>query len=199
MLEPDLNRRVFAFEILVNTWSTFAEAPIEGPADGRVLPFSRSMEIPTRKQLPCLFAGMARCWSPAAASRAPGFIGATVVGRDQDGAAQSGQQRGNILDPLGDQMGDRAIALDPAGHAHEPPGDHRLAKGLVDLLPDHDIGCAGLVLQSEENDARRRAGALPGDDKAGDCDAATGLWQAIMGQAFGQARVATAPSDGRED
>ena len=33
-LEPDANRRVFALRILVNTWSTFDEAPIDG-ADNR--------------------------------------------------------------------------------------------------------------------------------------------------------------------
>ena len=33
-LEPDVNRRVFGFEILVNTWSTFCEATIYG-ADNR--------------------------------------------------------------------------------------------------------------------------------------------------------------------
>ena len=32
-LEPDVNRRVFAFGILVNTWSTFSEAPLRGQHD----------------------------------------------------------------------------------------------------------------------------------------------------------------------
>ena len=31
-LEPDVNRRVFALRILVNTWSTFDQSPIDGTA-----------------------------------------------------------------------------------------------------------------------------------------------------------------------
>ena len=50
-LESDLNRRVFAFEILVNTWSTFAEAPFDGLHDRASCPCSPRKIIPKPVQL----------------------------------------------------------------------------------------------------------------------------------------------------
>jgi hypothetical protein len=195
MLEPDLNRRVFAFEILVNTWSTFAEAPIEGRM-GECFHFPDQW----KSRLGNSFRACSRGWRAVGlllppvgrlVSSARPSLGSIITGRPRVAS------RGDTSSTLSAiRWVNRAVALDPAGDADEPPGDHRLAEGLVDLLPDHDIGDAGLVLQREEDDARGRAGALAGDDKAGDGDAALGLWQAIMGRlsAGAGARV---PSDGR--
>lgn len=52
-----------------------------------------------------------------------------------------------ILDPFGDEMGDDAIALDPSGHAHQPPGNHRFAKRGIDGFPDHHIGHTGFIFE----------------------------------------------------
>ena len=86
-------------------------------------------------------------------------------------------------------MGGGAIALNAARHLHQPPGNHRLAKGLIDRFPDDHIGGAGFILQRQEDHPGGGAGALAGDDKAGDDDAALGLCQAVMRQGFGQARA----------
>jgi hypothetical protein len=54
---------------------------------------------------------------------------------------------------LGDEVNNRAVALDAAGDANEAPGDDGLAVSLVDLAPDDDIGDACLILERDEDHA----------------------------------------------
>ncbi len=76
-----------------------------------------------------------------------------------------------ILDPLRHQVDHRMIALafplDHARNPQQPPRDHRAAEALIDALPDHDIGRAGLVFQRDEDPPLRRARPLADDDQPG--------------------------------
>lgn len=59
-----------------------------------------------------------------------------------------------------DHMHDFTLSLDIASDADHGGAEHRAAEGLEHLLPNHDIGDAGLVLDGHEHDALRRAWAL---------------------------------------
>ena len=65
-----------------------------------------------------------------------------------------------------DQVRDPVLDLDAAGDAEEGLGlgDQRVA--LEHLRPDHQVDEAALVLERQEHDALRRAGALPADHDA---------------------------------
>ncbi len=71
------------------------------------------------------------------------------------------QQRRPIVHAFGDDMDHAAFALHRPIDGHQPPADHFGAEALEQFRPHHDIGDAGLVLQRHEDDARRRARALP--------------------------------------
>ena len=74
--------------------------------------------------------------------------------------AEIGEPVGEILDVIGDEMHDDALALQPSGDTQQPPAHDDAPKALIDLWPDHHIGDAGLILKCQENHARCRAGAL---------------------------------------
>ena len=131
-----------------------------------------SMEIPAREHSFRLFARMAGAGGDMGGGRcgALGVIGAG--GGDVDGArlAEAVEERREIIDAPGDEMGHLSLTLELAVDAEKTSGNDSAAVMLVDLRPDDDIGHARLVFERQEDDARSGAGALAGDDQAGDTE-----------------------------
>ena len=72
-------------------------------------------------------------------------------------ARQLGREVG---DPVDHDMHHLTLALDPARHGDHAGGEDDAAMLLEDLLPDDEIGDAGLVLEGDEHDAPRRSRSL---------------------------------------
>ena len=84
--------------------------------------------------------------------------------------AHAGQQRGQVVEALGDDVNDVALALDLAAHAHHRRAEHDAPVLLEQVGPDDEIGDVGLVLQRDEHHPLRRSGLLTKQHQAGDVD-----------------------------
>ena len=85
---------------------------------------------------------------------------------------QAAQQVGAVDQALGDHVDHQALLLHLAAHHHELGAEHDAAKALEHRRPHHQIGDPGLVLDGDEDDPARGAGALADQDQAGDLDPA---------------------------
>ena len=83
--------------------------------------------------------------------------------------ADLAQQRCQILEPLGDDVGNLALALQRAADCDHRRGQDDPAVSLRKCAASDSIGDAGLVLQGDEGDVAL-AGALADQDDAGDMD-----------------------------
>ena len=119
---------------------------------------------------------------PAADHRAAGLIGAALGGIKAVGLhmAKFAQTLRHILDLFGNQVDHQSLALQLAGHAQQPPANHRAAVSVINPRPDHHIADPGFILQRQENHPRCGAGPLPGDHQATDRNPAPGMGQISM-------------------
>src|SRR3984893_16262274 len=67
---------------------------------------------------------------------------------------------------VGDEMDYGTFALNLAAHRHHAGREHDAPLPLEHRGPDHQVGDAGLVLDSYEHDALRGSGSLPDQDEA---------------------------------
>ncbi|MPL91562.1 hypothetical protein SDC9_37637 [bioreactor metagenome] len=126
----------------------------------------RSVEVAAWEQPFRLLARVAGARRHAAGAGGVVRLGPGQPDHGVERMAKRGQPRRQVLDRLGDQVHDAALALEPAAHPQQPPADHRAAEAGIDGAPDHHIRGAGLVLEGEEDHPRGGAGALSGDDEA---------------------------------
>src|SRR6266481_135169 len=76
---------------------------------------------------------------------------AARLARRRCAAAQLAQARREVDEPLGNDMDDEALALQPAGAAEQRGAEHDAAIRLEDSGPDDEVGDAGLVLDRDED------------------------------------------------
>src|SRR5690606_11644964 len=74
--------------------------------------------------------------------------------------AQGAEEEGQVFQPFAHDMGDAALALDPAADAQKSRLQYRLAIFPDDVRPADQVGDPGLVLDRDEDDAARRPGLL---------------------------------------
>ena len=81
------------------------------------------------------------------------------------------EQVGQVFDVVRDDVGHDAFALKFPRHAQQAPGhDFGAVFREHAVAPYDNVGRAGLVLEREEHNAGRRAGALAAHNKARDGD-----------------------------
>src|SRR5215468_5306694 len=86
---------------------------------------------------------------------------------------QVAEQRGLVAQPPGDEMHDLALALERTEHGEQTRAQQLLALSLGEIAPNDDVDHASLVLERDEGDAARRAGALATGNESGDADDAS--------------------------
>ena len=149
-------------------------APVERAASDGAGPSSkkrtsRGWRMPARRSARSRWSWPGRRTSSA---RARGSMTSPGDGRRLRLGGEDGEHRGQVLEPVGDDVDDAALALHLAGDGDEAGAEHDGAERLEHLRPDDDVGDVGLVLDGHEDDAARRARPLADDDEAGDGDAA---------------------------
>ena len=99
---------------------------------------------------------------PAACGRGPG------PGRRRPvPPAHAAQQFRQVLQPVGDDVDDLALALHPAVAGQHGGRQHQPTLGGVAVGPEHQVRHPRLVLDGDEHDALGRAGLLPHQHDAG--------------------------------
>lgn len=81
--------------------------------------------------------------------------------------AEAGQQAGEIVQAMGDEVDDLALALDAAMDREHAGAEDHPSLLLEHVRPDDDIGAAGLVLDGDEQDALGGARHLPHQHETG--------------------------------
>lgn len=83
------------------------------------------------------------------------------------------EQRGKIIEPLGDDVDDAALALDLPAHPDHRGAKHNPAMLLEDVGPYDQVRDFSLVLERDEHDALGGAWLLPDQHDAREVDPST--------------------------
>ena len=111
-----------------------------------------------------------------------GFV-ASAGGGGEVAVADLAEEGGQVLEALGDDVGDAGFLLDLAVDGDHAGGEDEAALAFEDAGPEDEVGDAGFVLDGDEHDAFCGAGFLADEDEAGDDDAAAvaGVFQVGAG------------------